>query len=81
MAIVIGDTEHSKEEDRFIILGFRKLDGICLAQFYDKYKENMQDIFPIKPLIKSGELIFKDGRVFVNHDKFYVMNEILIKLI
>ncbi len=22
MAIVIGDTEHSKEEDRFIILGF-----------------------------------------------------------
>ena len=64
-----------------LILGFRKLEGISLAQFYDKYKENMQDVFPIKPLIKSGELIFKDDRVFVNHNKFYVMNEILIKLI
>ncbi len=64
-----------------LILGFRKLEGVSLAQFYDKYKENMQDVFPIKPLIKSGELIFKDDRVFVNHNKFYVMNEILIKLI
>lgn len=64
-----------------LILGFRKLEGINLEKFYDKYEENMQNIFPIKPLIKSGDLIYKNGYVYLNPQKLYVMNEILLKLI
>lgn len=64
-----------------LILGFRKLEGINLEKFFDKFEENMQNIFPIKPLIKSGDLIYKDGWVYINPEKLYVMNEILIKLI
>ncbi len=64
-----------------LILGLRKLEGISLQEFFDKYNENMQNIFPIKPLIKSGDLIYENGRVFINPKKLYVMNEILIKLI
>ena len=64
-----------------LILGFRKLEGINLEHFFDKFEENMQNIFPIKPLIKSGDLIYKDGYVYINPKKLYVMNEILIKLI
>ncbi len=64
-----------------LILGFRKLEGINLQHFFDKFEENMQNIFPIKPLIKSGDLIYKDGYVYINPKKLYVMNEILIKLI
>ena len=47
----------------------------------DKFEENMQNIFPIKPLIKSGDLIYKDGYIYINPKKLYVMNEILLKLI
>ncbi len=64
-----------------LILGFRKLKGINLEKFFDKFEENMQNIFPIKPLIKNGDLIYKDGYVYINPKKLYVMNEILIKLI
>ena len=64
-----------------LILGFRKLEGINLEHFFDKFEENMQNIFPIKPLIKSGDLIYKDGYVYINPKKLYVMNEILLKLI
>ena len=64
-----------------LILGFRKLEGINLEHFYDKFEENLQNIFPIKPLVKSGDLIYKNGYVYVNPKKLYVMNEILIKLI
>ncbi|MCM1052930.1 MAG: radical SAM family heme chaperone HemW [Ruminococcus sp.] len=64
-----------------LILGFRKLEGINLQHFFDKFEENMQNIFPIKPLIKSGDLIYKNGSIYVNPKKLYVMNEILIKLI
>jgi len=64
-----------------LILGFRKTSGIKLQDFYDKYKVNMQDVFPIKPLIKNGDLIYKDGYVMINPKKIYLMNEILIKLV
>ncbi len=75
---LMGKVDNMENE---LILGLRKLEGISLEEFYDKYEENMQNIFPIKPLVKSGELIFKDGRIFIDPKKLYVMNEILIKLI
>ena len=64
-----------------VMLGLRKLDGINLQEFYDKFKVNMQDVFPIKPLIKNGDLIYKDGYIKINPKKIYVMNEILLKLV
>jgi len=64
-----------------LILGLRKLEGVSLQEFFDKYEENMQNIFPIKPLVKNGDLIYNDGRIYINPKKLYVMNEILIKLI
>ena len=41
-------------------LGFRKIKGISLETFYDKYGVNMQDIYPIKLLVKNKDLIYKD---------------------
>ncbi len=64
-----------------VMLGLRKLEGINLEEFYDKYEVNLQEVFPIKPLIKNKELIYKDGYVYINPEKIYVMNEILLKLI
>ncbi len=64
-----------------IILGLRLLKGINLEEFYQKYEVNMQDKFPIKPLLKNGELILKDGYVAINPKYIYVMNEILLKLV
>lgn len=64
-----------------VMLGLRKKEGINLQQFFDKYEVNLQDVFPIKPLIRSKELIYKDGYIFINPKYIYVMNEILLKLI
>ncbi len=64
-----------------LILGLRKLEGINLKEFYDKYHVNMQSLFPIKPLLKNGDLIYKEGNIAINPDKLYIMNEILLKLV
>lgn len=64
-----------------VMLGLRKIQGINLQEFFDKYEVNIQDEFPIKPLLKSKELIYKDGYIFINPKYIYVMNEILLKLI
>ena len=36
---------------------------------------------PVINLVKNGDLIYKDGYVYINPKKLYVMNEILLKLI
>lgn len=64
-----------------LMLALRKKEGISLQAFFDKYEVNLQDVFPVKPLIKNKELIYKDGYIFINPKYIYVMNEILLKLI
>jgi len=64
-----------------LILGLRKTKGVNLKEFYNKYHQNMQDVFPIKPLIKNEDLIYKDGYVMINPKRLYVMNEVLLKLV
>lgn len=70
-----------EKQENEIMLGLRKIKGISLQEFFDKYEVNMQDVFPIKPLIKNKDLIYKDGYIYINPDKLYIMNEILLKLI
>ena len=75
---LVSKTEMMENE---VMLGLRKTKGINLQEFFDKYEVNMQDVFPIKPLVKSKELIYKDGYIYINPKYIYVMNEILLKLV
>lgn len=67
--------------DNEVMLGLRKTTGIHLETFEKKYGVKLKDAYPIEPLLKNKELIEKNGYIFINPDKIYVMNEILIKLI
>ncbi len=73
----------SKQEimENELMLGLRKTQGISLSNFFEKYEINLQEVFSIKPLLKSKDLVYKNGYIFINPDKLYIMNEILIKLI
>ena len=64
-----------------IMLGLRKLSGINIREFYDKYHVNIQDVFPIKELLKNEDLIYNGTNIYINPKKIYIMNEILLKLI
>ena len=67
--------------DNELMLGFRKMVGININEFYNKYNINIEDAYPIKPLLKNKDLILKDNNLIINPKKIYIMNEILIKLI
>lgn len=67
--------------DHEIMLGLRKIEGIHKKTFEEKYHVVMENIYPIKPLLKNGELKFQNGYLFIPLEKIYVMNEILLKMI
>ncbi|NCC70964.1 radical SAM family heme chaperone HemW, partial [bacterium] len=64
-----------------IMLGLRKIDGINIKKFYEKFKKNIQDEFDLKPLVKDKLLVLSGENLKIPEDKIYVMNEILIKII
>lgn len=67
--------------DNEIMLGLRKLKGINLEEFEKKYGISLEENYPVEPLLKKKELIKKRGYIYINPDKLYIMNEILMKLI
>ena len=73
----------SKDDKMYneLMLGFRKMKGINLREFYKKYEVNMQEVFDLSSLLKEKELIVDGEYIYINPDYIYVMNEILIKIL
>ena len=64
-----------------VILGLRKLDGINVIDFYNKYNTNIQDEFNITPLLKKGILEMKNNSILIKESQIYVMNSILTEIL
>lgn len=73
----------SKEDKMYneLMLGFRKMKGISLREFFLKYEINMQEAFDLHQVLKDEELIVDGEYIYVNPLYIYVMNEILIKIL
>lgn len=71
---------NEKIENEFI-LGFRKLDGISLKSFYDRYQKDFRKYPVIDRLLKEGKLVFVDGNIRISDEYVYVSNQILCQLI
>lgn len=73
----------SKREDmeNEVILGLRKLEGINIVDFFNKYKVNIQDEFNITPLLKTNLLKIKDNNIYIPEEKIYIMNSILNEIL
>ena len=67
--------------DYEIILGLRKVKGINVKDFFEKYNVNIEEVYPILPLLNSKELIKENDNIMINPHNLYVMNETLIKLV
>lgn len=75
---MLGEKEKMDYE---IMLGLRKFEGINILEFRQKYNQDIEAIYNLKPLFKSRELIKKKNHIFINPTYMYVMNEILLKII
>ena len=70
----------SKENIKYaLMLGFRKIQGINIEEFNEKYNSNILSL--LDKLIKEGKIDNKEGYVFINEEWVYKMNEILMEII
>lgn len=75
---ILGQKENMDYE---IMLGLRKFQGIDREKFKLKFNKDIEEVYDLKPLYKSGELIKRKNNIYINPIYMYVMNEILLKII
>lgn len=66
-----------EEMENEIILGFRKLKGISIEDFQNRFDMDIFEAFSFEDAISKGYIINKDGYLYIPEDKIYVMNEII----
>ena len=66
--------------DNEIMLGLRKLEGINLIDFKNKYHKSLEEVYDIKELLENNYLIKKDNYLSINKEYIYLSNEILLKI-
>ena len=64
-----------------IILGLRKLKGINIEDFYNRFKVDILELYNIKSLIAEGKLIINNGYIHISEKFFYMANDILINFV
>ena len=64
-----------------IMLGLRKLDGIDLDRFKEKFNVSLEDIYNIDNLISEGYLVKEDNYIKINKKYMYISNEIIVRIL
>ena len=68
----ISEDKEIKMENE-VMLGLRKLDGIDLDRFKDKFNVSLEDIYNIDNLISEGYLVKEDNYIKIN--KKYILKK------
>ena len=71
---------NEKIENAFI-LGLRKIDGINIKEFKQKYNLDINDIDIVKKIIKENKLIKDKENIKLNKEYIYISNDILLEFL
>lgn len=80
----IEESDYEDVETRMeneIMLGLRKLEGINLDTFKEKYNIDFEDKYNIEKLLEENYLIKENNYLKINKDYIYISNEILLKIL
>ena len=80
----IEETNYEDIETRIeneIMLGLRKLEGINLIDFRDKYNIALEEKYNINNLLEEKYLIKENNQLKINKKYIYISNEILLKIL
>lgn len=76
----ISEDKEIKMENE-VMLGLRKLEGIDLDRFKDKFNVSLEDIYNIDNLISDGYLVKEDNYIKINKKYMYISNEIIVRIL
>ena len=70
-----------EEMENELILGLRKLEGVNLKKFYEKFNVLIQDVFDFKKVLESNLIEINGDYLRIKEENIYIMNEIINMII
>ena len=64
-----------------MILGLRKIKGVSISKFYNKYRKDIREVFDIDDLINNKILIIDNDNMYIDSKYIYLSNQVLIRFI
>jgi oxygen-independent coproporphyrinogen-3 oxidase len=64
-----------------VILNLRKSNGIDFDLFKQKYEIDLNNVYKYDKLVDMGLLLLKDNCLLIPEDKWYISNEIIVKML
>lgn len=77
----IENVSLEEQMENEMILGLRKIKGVSLQNFKEKYHQSILETFDLKDLLSENKLVIKNGYLSIGEDYLYVSNEILVRFI
>lgn len=75
------DIDINKNMEYEMILGLRKIKGVSISEFYNKFNKDIKEVFDVDNLIKEGLLNIDEDYIYIPEDKIYISNSILVNFI
>lgn len=72
---------YNEEVENAFILGFRKIDGIDINDFKNRYGFNPKNTDIVKKLVKENKLDVNEYNIKINNDYIYTSNDILCEFL
>lgn len=74
------DLTKKEEMFEFIMMGLRLKDGITFKRFYDRFEEDVRDVYPraIQQGVEAQLLILDDEKFYASDEGFIMLDDILI---
>ena len=63
------------------MLNLRKSEGISLIKFKERYNTDFLNKYNINKLIENNFLKLENNHIYIPEDKWYISNEIIVKII
>lgn len=73
-------TEKETIENAFM-LGFRKIEGISILEFKERYHMNVLKNDVVNQLLKQGKLVRQEDTIYIDEKYLYISNTILVDFI
>ncbi|MBR2828009.1 MAG: radical SAM family heme chaperone HemW [Bacilli bacterium] len=64
-----------------VLLNLRKKEGISLLEFRKRFLIDLFHVYNYSSLVDDGFLILEDNHLFIPEEKWYISNEIIVKLL
>lgn len=73
------DFEEKKKE--YLLLGLRKLKGVSISQYKERFNSSMFDDFNLKKYLDTGLLKIENDFLYIPEDKMFISNQVLTEFV